>query len=380
VPNIWSNTPWLTMNSPVLNAYRARRLREAISLLKEVSAGDISWVAGIYLENEPRYWDTQSTQGTPQWNGEQWADFNPAVVTEAARDGVSLDPADGMSESELRWLQRNVARYNERTAAVVDRALAEAGFRGKLPVYTHSLQLSILFPCVKMNRTAAEWACVPNARTGLEGIWTQPSDFDRVREWGPWCNLNREETDGQPIDTHLWDLRTAYAMGAEFFNSYNWHILKDDAYFRYARRFVDALPTVTMPPSRAERSTPDALVITPPQELQAFGRVSVPVRASATAKRVALSVDGGSGRTWFSQRIAPPLGGSDVAFVFPVAAEIAWSSKGTIRLHAYDVAGVEIHGAAAFGDDAPARMRLEYDLDESRELSRIVIAWRNLRR
>lgn len=91
-------------------------------MLKEVSAGDISWVAGIYLENEPRYWDTQSTQGTPQWNGEQWADFNPAVVTEAARDGVSLDPADGMSESELRWLQRNVARYNERTAAVVDRS------------------------------------------------------------------------------------------------------------------------------------------------------------------------------------------------------------------------------------------------------------------
>lgn len=114
-PNIWSNTPWLTMNSRQLNAYRAKRLNEAMDLLQKVSKGDTSWIAGIFLENEPRYWDTQSTQGTPQWHGERWADFNPYTVAAASRDGVALNPADGLSLEELTWLQRNAGRYFQET-------------------------------------------------------------------------------------------------------------------------------------------------------------------------------------------------------------------------------------------------------------------------
>lgn len=380
-PNIWSNTPWLTMNSPQLNAYRAKRLNEAADLLKKVSKGDTSWIAGVFLENEPRYWDTQSTQGTPQWKGERWADFNPLVIAAAAGEGVVLDPTDGMSPTELNWLQRNVGRYFQETVDVFRQALKTHGLLDRFPIYTHSLQLAQLFPCVKINKTAADWALAKGAHTGIEGIWSQPSNFDRVREWGPWCNLNREETDGNPIGTHLWDLRTAYALGAECFNSYNWHTLKDDAYFKYASDFVAGLPSVTLPPVCADRSAADTIAFTPPDSLQAFTSITVPVETipnhAINGGTVVLAIDGGPNRTWFSQRQALPTDGRHLlTFVFPSPAEVHAAGKGTLRLNSYDASGAKTRDMAAFSEDAAQELRLTFDLDGLRAQSRLVIQWR----
>ena len=111
VPNQWSNTPWLTMNSNVLNRYRFRRLEEAVGLLREVSAGDASWLHSVFLENEPRYWGRQcDTKGR-----NLWADFNPCTVEATRQAGVELNPADGLAPAELAWLFRNVSRYNQET-------------------------------------------------------------------------------------------------------------------------------------------------------------------------------------------------------------------------------------------------------------------------
>ncbi len=384
-PNIWNNTPWLTMNSPELNTYRARRMREAVDLLNEVSPGDPSWIAGIFLENEPRYWDSQSTKGTPQWRGERWADFNPCVVAAAARDGVTLNPADGMSLEELTWLQKNAGHYFQETVNMFRAALTSRGLLDRFPIYTHSLHHSIepltLFPGVKMNHTSADWARAIGARTGIEGIWSQPSNYDRVREWGPWCNLNREETDGSPLETHLWDLRTDYAMGGELFNTYNWHLIKKDAYFNYARDFLSALPSVTLPPVRAKRTVPDSITFTPPGGLQAFTQIIVPVETvsgrGVKGMTVALAIDGGPNRTWFSERQPLPADGRRLlTFVFPAPAEVRWSDKATIHLRAYDAGGAEVHGAAAFTSGAAQELRLYYDLEQSRALSRLVIQWK----
>lgn len=100
-PNVWSDTPWLTLNSARLNDYRTQRLREAVQSLDGLTRGDTAWTAGIFLENEPRYWDTQSTRDTPQWAGERWADFNPLVIEAAQLDGITLDPAEDLSAAEL---------------------------------------------------------------------------------------------------------------------------------------------------------------------------------------------------------------------------------------------------------------------------------------
>jgi len=382
VPNIWSNTPWLTMNSRTLNDYRAMRLREAARLLREVSSGDVSWIAGVFLENEPRYWDTQCTQGTPQWCGEQWADFNPMAVERAAQEGVTLDPTDGMSLPELEWLDMNVGRYFQRTVDVANSALGAEGLIGRFPLYTHSLQVAVLFPGCLLNRSPADWARAAGAATGIEGIWSNLSDYDRVREWGPWVNLNREETDGLPIDTHLWDLRVTYAAGADGFNSYNWHALKDDAYFRYADALLKGLPVVELPPATATRTAPDAMAIEPPMALQACDSLTVAVEAAGEGRnravRVGLAVEGAAGRTWFSvRRELQGPGPQEVTFVFPAPAELSLSAKSTIRLHAYDADGGVVPGGAVFGAGAEAALRLRLDLDECRVLSRLTMGWKH---
>jgi len=378
-PNQWSNTPWLTMNSRRLNDYRAKRLREAVDLVKKVSKGDTSWIAGIAMENEPRYWDTQMTLGTKFHGGECWADFNPFTVAAASHDGVTLNPADGLSLEELTWLQRNAGQYFQDTVEAIRQALASHGFRDRFPIYTHSFQLDILFPGVKINQSPSDWARASGALTGLEGLWNQPSDFDRVREWGPWCNLNREETDGRPFDTHLWDLRTAYAMGSELYNSYNWHRVKEDAFFNYARDFSANLPSVVLPPVDARKTSPDTITFAPPDSLQAFTSILVPIEAKQVTGgvTVALSIDGGPHRTWYSERQPLPASGrQSMTFEFPVPGEISAPAAGTLRLHAYDANGKDLPGAAGFANDAAQELRLTFDLERLRTLSRLVIQWR----
>jgi len=377
VPNIWSNTPWLTMNSPRLNAHRERCLRVAIRVLREESRGDASWIAGVFLENEPRYWDTQSTQGTPQWAGEQWADFNPLTVADATRDGVTLDPADGMSPAELEWLDRNVGRYFQRTVDAARRALREQGLLGRFPLLTHSLQVPLLFPGSKMNRTPADWAWARGAVTGIEGIWSNLSDYDRVREWGSWCNLNREETDGLPLDAHLWDLRVTYAAGGFLYNSYNWHILPNDGLFAYMKSFTQSLPSVEVAPAKAEPAGPAALLVTPPPELQACDEMRVAVRAAGRSRAygLALVVRSPSGAVWRSERRAPPPDGEPAAFAFPAPAEMSWQAPSRVEVEAYGADGRPLPGAVVFADGAASGVRLRLDLEEARRRSLLVIGW-----
>lgn len=376
-PNVWSDTPWLTLNSARLNDYRAQRLREAVRSLDRLTQGDTAWIAGIFLENEPRYWDTQSTRDTPQWAGERWADFNPFVIAAAQRDGITLDPADGLSAAELVWLQRNAGRYFQKTVDAARAALMAVGLTNRFPLYTHSLQLDLLFPGVKINQTAADWARVKGARAGIEGMWSVPSDFDRIREWGPWADLNREETDGRPIGTHLWDLRVAYAAGTELYNSYNWHAIATNAYFNYARDFLATLPVVAAPPGHVESASPRGLRITSPDALQAFTSLTLPIvtksNRNAAGATIAVSITDDADRQWFSERrLLPTNHFATVKFHFPVPAEIRHPTLGILQLHTYDLPDVS---AAAFGAANHTNALLEFDVVEQRALSRLVTEW-----
>ncbi len=246
IPNEWSNVPWLTMNSPVLNSYRHKRLDIGIrNLLKLTQTADIK-LHGIYLENEPRYWDTACEAGNYKrdWN-ECWADFNPLVIADAKKDGVNIDPADGLDSAERLWLHRNVARYNQNTVDAAADTLKSLKMADEVDLYTHTLQLSG-FPGDAISHTMSEWAYVKGANTGLEGMWVKITDFDRVLEWGKWANLNREENDGRSIEEHLWDLRCSYACGAVLYNSYNWQAIAENVVFNYMNDFVKGLPSTEL--------------------------------------------------------------------------------------------------------------------------------------
>lgn len=185
-------------------------------------------------------------------------------------------------------------------------ALTAAGLTNQFPLYTHSLQLDILFPGVKINQAAADWARVKGARAGIEGMWSLPSDFDRIREWGPWADLNREETDGRPMGTYLWDLRVTYAAGAELYNSYNWHAITTNAYFNYTRDLLATLPIVAAPPNHVESASPRTLRITPPDAVQAFTSLTLSIviksNLNSAGATIAVSIADDAGRRWFSER------------------------------------------------------------------------------
>ncbi len=379
VPNQWSNCPWLTMNSEALNNYRYTRLDEAVAHLKAITGDSYTWIKGIYLENEPRYWDSDCEAGNPKSNRKTlWADFNPLVVEAAAKDGVDLNPGDGLSNEELAWLHRNVGRYVQETVDIARAALKKYQFREHLPLYTHTLQLRSLFPGASINHPASEWGYANGARTGLEGMWSQPSDFYRVREWGPWCNLNREENDGRDIELHLWDLRVAYALGADLYNSYNWHTIGADRFFNYVREFIENFPVVTLPPAESRWTDRCTIRLRAPMKLQAFSRLELLVRVNRRITGcVFLSIAFGNGQRICSQQQPVKLdpGLCTLAIDFPTLAEIPYTEEATVVLYVFDSSGRSALDAVEFVPETAEKVKLSLDMRTQRALSLWVIKY-----
>lgn len=376
VPNQWSNCPWLTMNSDTLNQYRYRRYDEAIATLKNLCSTDGSWINGIYLENEPRYWDTHCEAGNPKagrQGKELWADFNPLAVEAARKDGVDLDPSDGLSNNELSWLHRNVGKYNQEMVDSVRVSMKKHDFGEGLPLYTHSLQHREMFPGGPINHPASEWAYADGCRTGIEGMWSQPSDFTRLREWGPWANLNREENDGHHTDWHLWDLRVAYMMGSDLYNSYNWHAIGAERFFAYVDEFLKELPVVTLPPHEAKLAD-GATSIKLPMKLQAFSRIELPVEvAGGPVKGAAcLRVESETGGTFFSDSTPLDLanGRHVVGFDFTTPAEAKWNDAATMVLEVSDARGKPFGSERVrLSVESADQVKLSLDLRAQRALS-----------
>jgi len=128
IPNQWSNTPWLSVNQGDLNSFKARRLTTAATTLAEryeklAAQGKADLILAINLDNEPVYWASGSAGLGPDLLE---ADFNSASIANAKRDGVALDPSDGLSRSERLWLWRNLLGYNAMAASTVADALQQA--------------------------------------------------------------------------------------------------------------------------------------------------------------------------------------------------------------------------------------------------------------
>ncbi len=112
-PNDLSDTPWNTMNNDNYNTVRAERIKETIAYIQrrstEMTMGGTSLpTVHLYTENEPYYWPLK---WAVKDNDGEYGDFNPATVADAAADGVTLNPDDGMSDAELDWLFDNLHTY-----------------------------------------------------------------------------------------------------------------------------------------------------------------------------------------------------------------------------------------------------------------------------
>lgn len=273
VPNQWSNTPWLTMNSPVLNNSRHKAIAEKLSevgsvLTNPANASYSDYLLGIGMENEPRYWDYLCPDGNyPVQRQNLWGDFNPLTVADAAGDGVVLDPADGLSYAERMWLHNNVADYQQGTYDAHESALRSL----RLPfansakdslwheVYSHAFP-TLVFPMdqVTTYHPGLEWNRLRGCRPGLEDVANPAARYlERTREWGRWSQVNYEENNGLAINLHLRALRACYAFGARMYHFYNWQSINAGGQWTaYVQAFcadgpramvrqVAALPTAT---------------------------------------------------------------------------------------------------------------------------------------
>ncbi|NLN77222.1 MAG: hypothetical protein GX139_13090 [Armatimonadetes bacterium] len=372
VPNQWSNTPWLTMNSKPLNDYRYKRLDEAVALIKDMSNNDLTWIDSLFLENEPRYWDTHCEDGNHGRKlGELWADFNPLAIEAAKKDGVDLNPADGLSDDEFAWLFRNVGKYNQECVDAINKSLSKHGI--SLPVYTHSLQHRNMFPGIQIGHPASEWAYAQNARAGLEGMWSHPSDFARIRDWGRWSNLNREEGDGLHIDIHLWDLRVCYMMGGDLYNSYNWDAIGTERVVDYINEFIKHLPIVTMPPAEVNRVSESAFTMNTPMKLQAFTALTLPLKSQKSGL-ASLRINGADGRIMASSNTQIAKGDQQATFEFATPVELHYDHTATISVTAVDEQKNAIDLKIGFAGDADHGIELSLDLRTQRALSLAAIA------
>jgi hypothetical protein len=224
-PNRWGNTPWLTMSNVELNEFKARRLREAARYLgkhyREMGR-DEGLVLAVNLENEPAYW-ASGAAGL----GEDllWADFNPAAVEAARRVGVMLDPRDGLSVDERRWLAGNLLAYQRLILTAAAGGLWEGG-GGELAenVYTQGMVSAVYNEFPRVDRVWPGWESAAPAGARVGGEWN--SDSLRERECvllqialGRTANVNAEcGNDARAVS----GVAAGYALGQRFYTPYNY--------------------------------------------------------------------------------------------------------------------------------------------------------------
>ena len=220
VPNRWSSTPWLTMGSPRLNAFKADGLRAFGALLREAYARNPTDfpIRSLVLDNEPTFWGFGNPGGSPfsAWDTpDAVADFNPALTAMAQRRGVTLDPRRGLNAAQTQFLGGALTAYFRLTHDALYKGMGDMPLAEH--VYTHSFEnrRNGIFSSVV---AGAEAGVIRAARLGLEGDIGVNGDFDQYREVGVPAAINVEfggRTDSGPT------VQAAYAAGCDHVTLFN---------------------------------------------------------------------------------------------------------------------------------------------------------------
>lgn len=223
-PNAFGNTPWLTMNDENFNQIRNDKLQKISQFISQQIAlrkaqGDEIPPVSIFMENEPIYWPEYSLNISPDASG----DFSPSAIASAAAVGVTLNPADGLSSVERKWLYDNLTNY---IASEADSIAAGLGKNAvivdngtvTLPNYnivenTYSQGLVYAgYPLKEERQAKWENNLVNDVRFG--GEYLDDSDvryIDYIAARGKYANVNFEAGGF----TSLNGLRSMYTAGAD---------------------------------------------------------------------------------------------------------------------------------------------------------------------
>ncbi|MBR4235509.1 MAG: hypothetical protein IKR85_05535 [Clostridia bacterium] len=240
-PNEWSDTPWLSMNNEHYTEVRLKRIRETVSYIQKrtaeiASGGQKLPQIHLYTENEPIYWPIYWTQYEKYPRG--IGDFSAYVIRDAARDGVVLDPTDGLSPDETYWLYRNLNTYISKVGSAMAEGLGcnyiticdgEVTYPSTqlfMNAYSHS-PIQAFYPNWEENRKSWENHVLDSIHFG--GEWSVYLDdnlsrgMDYLLAYGSFSNINAERA-GFPGGNASKDFRVlsqCYAYGLEGVVIYN---------------------------------------------------------------------------------------------------------------------------------------------------------------
>lgn len=204
VPNMWSNTPWLTMNHAVLNGVRCCRLHWMLHMLsKEIAAVRATQElppVKLFIDNEPTYWASFAYTNNPDSGG----DFCVAAVKAAEADGVQLRHAGPLNETDRLWMQKNLNTYieqlseafyngsDEEYAIVQNGTCRYSGRELAENTYTHVFP-GQCYPYQHFRHPQWETHVTPWAKLGLEGCsWEDRRYFDYAIQFGRFGDINSE--------------------------------------------------------------------------------------------------------------------------------------------------------------------------------------------
>lgn len=242
-PNEFSDTPWLSMNHDGYNAARVQRIRETVAYLQQRTAelalaGRQLPAIHLYTENEPYYWPINWSYYEYGSYPNGVGDFSPYVIADAAADGITLDPTDGLSEEEALWLYRNLHTY----ISEVGQAMADGLGYNYITIqdgtvtypseqivsnsYSHT-PIQAIYPNWDSNRRA--WENHVLSSIGFGGEWSVYLNDDAVRSldyllsYGSFSNINAERAGfpGGFASTDFRVLSQCYAYGLEGVVIYN---------------------------------------------------------------------------------------------------------------------------------------------------------------
>ena len=168
-PNVWSNTHWLSMSNSYLNRVSCMKLNSILSTFADSFAlaaakGKIPTMVEMIMEHGTGYYHDSDFYG---------GDFSKEIVDEAKKRGVTLDPTDGLSYEEKRYMYLIVAEMNQQQADTYREAL------GRNPVLVQNGKVTLPAYQVTENiyshgtQTADQWISYDDRITGwMSGIGT----------------------------------------------------------------------------------------------------------------------------------------------------------------------------------------------------------------
>jgi hypothetical protein len=215
VPNMWGNTPWLTVRNKRLNNYKYGAFWQFGVMLRQLPETDARRIFSVVLDNEVTYW----VAGDPGTPAGLEGDFNPCMVAAAKAAGVDLNPEHGESHAARHFLRQSLLYYNNQMNAGIRQGLGPSPLMDR--VYTHTFinKVGGLFAnlmdaakvgVLKYGRFGGEWA----------DIFQDMALLEEFREIGVPAGVNRECGSSLPANITR-DVHAAYAGGCSYLTLFN---------------------------------------------------------------------------------------------------------------------------------------------------------------